>query len=44
MMLTRMADKGAVRCEEGGRSKLFYPSSNREDAATHETRCFLSKV
>ncbi len=44
MMLTRMAEKGVVRCEQGGRSKLFYPVLKKEDAATHETRSFLSKV
>lgn len=44
MMLSRMADKGAVRFEEGGRSKLYYPVMKREDAATRETESFLTKV
>jgi len=44
MMLSRMADKGAVRFETGGRSKLFYPVLKKEDAASFETESFLSKV
>lgn len=44
MMLTRMAEKGAVHYEEGGRSKLFYPLLKKEDAASDETKSFLSKV
>jgi len=44
MMLSRMADKGAVSCEAGGRVKLFYPVLKKEEAASHETESFLSKV
>ncbi len=44
MMLSRMATKGAVRFEAGGRSKLFYPVLKKEDAAACETESFLSKV
>lgn len=44
MMLSRMKEKGAVRCEEDGRSRLFYPMWQKEDAAHAETRRFLSKV
>ena len=44
MMLTRMADKGVVRYEEGGRSKLYYPVLEKEDAASAETESFLKKV
>ena len=44
MMLSRMTDKGAVRFEKGGRSKLYYPVLKKEDAAYHETGSFLSKV
>lgn len=44
MMLSRMKDKGAVRFEAGGRSKLFYPTLKKEDAASYETNNFLSKV
>ncbi|EHQ90607.1 BlaI/MecI/CopY family transcriptional regulator [Desulfosporosinus youngiae] len=44
MMLSRMEDKGAVRFEEGGRSKLFYPALKKEEAASFETESFLNKV
>jgi len=44
MMLSRMIDKGAVRVETGGRSKLFYPILRQEKAALQETESFLSKV
>jgi BlaI family penicillinase repressor len=44
IMLTRMADKGVIRFESGGRSKLFYPVLKKEDAAACETESFLSKV
>ena len=44
MMLSRMADKGAVRFETGGRCKLYYPVWKKEIAATAETESFLSKV
>lgn len=44
MMLSRMAGKGAVRFEPGGRSKLFYPVLKKDDAAYRETESFLSKV
>jgi BlaI family penicillinase repressor len=44
IMLNRMGDKGAVRFESGGRSKLYYPTVKKEEAAAHETESFLSKV
>lgn len=44
MMLSRMKDKGAVSFEKDGRSKLYYPVVNKEDAASYETENFLSKV
>lgn len=44
MMLSRMADKGAVRCDGSGRPNQYYPILKKEDAATHETESFLSKV
>jgi len=44
IMLSRLADKGAVRFETGGQSKLFYPVLQKEDAASYETESFLSKV
>lgn len=44
IMLSRMAEKGAVRFDDSGRSKLYYPAVKKEDAAAHETESFLSKV
>lgn len=44
MMLSRLMDKGAVRAETGGRSKLYFPVLKQEDAALCETENFLSKV
>ena len=43
-MLSRLEAKGAVRHEEGGRAKRYYPALQREDAAREETENFLSKV
>ena len=43
-MLTRLEAKGAVRHEEGGRAKRYFPAVNREDAALTETENFLDKV
>ena len=43
-MLSRLEAKGAVRHEEGGRAKRYYPALRREDAARDETESFLSKV
>ncbi|WP_295580978.1 BlaI/MecI/CopY family transcriptional regulator [uncultured Oscillibacter sp.] len=43
-MLSRLEAKGAVRHEEGGRAKRYYPAMAREDAAARETESFLSKV
>jgi BlaI family penicillinase repressor len=44
MMLSRLSDKGAIRFETGGRSKLFYPVLEKKDAASYETESFLGKV
>ncbi len=44
IMLSRMAEKGSVRFEQGARSKLYFPVLNREDAALRETESFLGKV
>lgn len=44
MMLSRLGEKGVVRFEEGGRSKLFYPTVQKEEAAHQETESFLSRV
>ena len=43
-MLSRLEAKGAVRYEEGGRAKQYFPTVDREDAARVETESFLSKV
>ena len=43
-MLSRLEAKGAVRYEEGGRAKQYFPTVDREDAARAETKSFLSKV
>ena len=44
IMLNRLADKGAVRIETGGRSKLFYPVLLREDAVREEAKSTLEKI
>lgn len=36
--------QGAVRHEEGGRAKRYFPAVDREDAAAAETESFLSRV
>ncbi len=43
-MLSRLEAKGAVRHEEGGKAKRYYPALRRGDAARDETESFLSKV
>ena len=43
-MLTRLEAKGAVRHEEGGKAKLYFPTLQQEEAARTETENFLSKV
>ena len=43
-MLSRLEAKGAVRHEEGGRAKAYYPAVDRETAARAETESFLGKV
>lgn len=44
IMLSRMADKGAVRADGTVSPKMYYPLLEREHAALRETRSFLSKV
>lgn len=44
IMLNRLTEKGAVRIEEGGRRKLFYPVLGREDAVRQEAHNTLSKI
>ena len=43
-MLSRLEAKGAVRHEEGGKAKRYYPALRRGDAPRDETESFLSKV
>ena len=43
-MLSRLEAKGAVRYEEGGRAKQYFPAVAREDAVRSETENFISKV
>lgn len=43
-MLSRLEGKGAIRHEEGGRAKQYYPTVRREDAIEAETESFLDKV
>ena len=44
IMLNRLAEKGAVRIETGGRSKLFYPVLEREQAVVQEAKSTLEKI
>ena len=43
-MLSRLEAKGAVRYEEGGRAKRYFPAVAREDAALAETEMVSSLV
>ena len=43
-MLSRLEAKGAVRYEDGGRAKAYYPVLRQSDAARRVTRHFLDKV
>ncbi len=43
-MLGRLEAKGAVRHQEGGRARLYFPAVDRGAAARAETESFLSKV
>jgi len=44
IMLSRLADKGAVRIDATGRRKLFYPLLVRDEAVRQEARNTLSKI
>lgn len=44
MMLSRLMEKHAVRFEQEGRSKQYFPVLKKEDAASRETESFLDKV
>ena len=43
-MLGRLEAKGAVRHQEGGRARQYFPAVERAKAARAETESFLSKV
>ena len=43
-LLERMEAKDAVYYREGGRARLYYPASPREEAALPETETVLQKV
>ena len=44
IMLNRLAEKGAVRCDASGKCKLYYPLLSQEDAEIRERERFLSRV
>lgn len=43
-MLTRLESKGAVRWEQAGRAREYYPVVAAEDARREETAGFLDRV
>ena len=43
-MLSRLEAKGAVRHEEGGKARQYFPAVEQKDAARAETENFRSKV
>lgn len=43
-MLSRLEAKSAVRHEEGGRAKRYFPVISQAEAAREETKNFLDKV
>ena len=44
IMLNRLAEKGAVRIDAGGKAKQFYPLLLREDAVKSEAKSCLGKI
>ena len=44
IMLNRLAEKGAVRIDAGGKAKQFYPLLKREDAVMREAKSCLGKI
>ena len=44
MMLLRLTEKGAVRVEEGGRAKKFYPVLEQAEAVKQEARQVFQRV
>ena len=43
-MLTRLESKGAVRWEQGGRARQYYPVITAQEARREETAGFLDRV
>ncbi len=43
-LLNRMESKGAVRWQDGGRARLYYPAVEREDLSAQEARGFIDRV
>ncbi len=43
-MLTRLENKGAVRWEQEGRTRHYFPVVSREEARREETAGFLDRV
>ena len=44
IMLSRLADKGAVRVDATGRVKRFYPLLERDEAVRQEAKSTLAKI
>ena len=44
MMLLRLEEKGAVRLENRGRNKVYYPLLSQSDARQKETKRFLDRL
>ena len=44
IMLSRLAEKGAVRCDASGKCKLYYPLLSQEEAEVREREQFLRRV
>lgn len=43
-MVRRMEEKGIIRYEEQGRTKIFYPTLTREEVAQRETQSLLERA
>ena len=43
-MVRRMDEKGLIRYEEQGRTKIFSPAVSREDVASREARSLLQRA
>lgn len=43
-LLNRMEGKGAVRWEDGGRARQYYPAVDQAEISAQETRGFIDRV